>query len=168
MELNLIAGMTEQRIIGNEGKLPWYIPEDLELFKEITEGNTVLMGRKTYQSLPETKKPLPNRNNIVITRNINPYLDFRTTFSYNLKEGLKMAESYEKPIFVIGGESIYKQTLPLANKLYISHIKRNHPGDTFFPEVDFINDWEIEQEKNFQDFIFKIYKKPKENLEELI
>ena len=85
MELNLIAGMTEQRIIGNEGKLPWYIPEDLELFKKITEGNTVLMGRKTYQSLPETKKPLPNRNNIVITRNINPYLDFRTTFSYNLE-----------------------------------------------------------------------------------
>ena len=65
-------------------------------------------------------------------------------------------------------ESIYKQTLPLANKLYISHIKGNHPGDTFFPEVDFINDWEIEQEKNFQDFIFRIYKKPKENLEELI
>jgi dihydrofolate reductase len=163
MELNIIAGMTEQRIIGNNGKLPWHIPEDLKLFKKITEGNTVLMGRKTYNSLPDTKRPLPKRNNIVISKNINPYLDFRTMFCYNIGEGLKTAENYEKPTFVIGGASIYEQTLPIADKLYISHIKRPCIGDTFFPEVDFINDWEIEKEKDYRDFIFRIYKRSNKN-----
>lgn len=156
MSLNVIVAMTEQRIIGDKGKIPWHIPADLRLFKKVTSGNTVLMGRKTYDSL--LVKPLPNRNNIVITRNIKLNSDFRVDFCYNLEEGIKTAEKYEKSIFIIGGASIYEQTINLVDKLYISHVKIPWHGDTYFPNINLEN-WNINEEQNFNDFIFRIYQR---------
>ncbi|MEK6873097.1 MAG: dihydrofolate reductase [Nanoarchaeota archaeon] len=158
MSLSIIVAMTEQLVIGNKGRIPWHISEDLRLFKKITSGNTVLMGRKTYDSLPDKYKPLPDRNNIVITKNIKINSDFRVDFCYCLEKGIELAKSYEKSIFIIGGASIYEQTLPLVEKLYISHIKDFYGGDAYFPNINLEN-WKINEEQNFDNFVFRVYER---------
>lgn len=146
--------MTEQRVIGNNGKLPWSIPRDLALFKQLTQGNTVLMGRKTFDSLP--KKPLPDRQNIVLTSQQLTFPD--VDFCQTLEQALETAQSYQKPIFVMGGASIYQLTLPLADRLYISHIKYPYPGDAYFPEFD-PDEWQWTFEHRLQEFNFRTYKR---------
>ena len=158
MSLNIIVAMTEERVIGDKGKIPWHIKEDLKLFRDLTIGNTVLMGRKTYDSLDEKYKPLPDRNNVVITRNIKENLDLRVTFYYDLNDGIRIAKSYGKPVFIAGGASIYRQTLPLVSRLYISHIKYNIQGDVFFPDVN-LNGLKVIEEKDFEKFIFRVYER---------
>lgn len=148
--------MTKDRVIGNNNQLPWRIPEDLKLFKQITEGNTVIMGRKTYESIPEKFRPLPNRNNIVITSQQKSHSV--TEFCNSIEQALEKAKEYLKPIFIIGGSSIYKEFLNLADHLHISHIKHPHEGNIFFPEVDW-NQWEVVEEKDFPDFTYRKYKR---------
>ena len=156
MDINIIVAITDQRVIGNHGKLPWSIPEDLKLFKDITNNNTVLMGRKTFESIPEKFRPLPNRNNIVITsKNQEPS---GVDFCKSIELGIQKAKSYGKPIFIIGGQSIYKEALPLATKLYISHVKYPHEGDIFFPEINF-DEWQVIEEKDYGEFIFRKYER---------
>ena len=147
--------MTKERVIGKNNNLPWHIPEDLKTFKEITHNTTVIMGRKTYESIPAKFRPLPNRNNIVISRS---FKDEKVDVCSSIEEGIKMAESYGKEIFVIGGSTIYQQTLPLANKLFVSYIKEKYEGDVLFPEFN-LNDWEVEYKKNFNEFEFVVYKR---------
>ena len=156
MDINIIVGITNERVIGNDNQLPWRIPVDLKLFKQITEHNTVIMGRKTYESIPEKFRPLPNRNNIVITR--NPQEHPITDFCNSIEQAIEKAKEYMKPIFIIGGSSIYKEFLPKATTLHISHIKKEYKGDTFFPEINW-NNWEVIEEKDFPDFTYRKYKR---------
>ena len=152
MELSIIVAMTFDRVIGKNGELPWRISEDLKRFKSLTLNHTVIMGRKTFDSL--LLKPLPNRNNIVLT---NQLIKIEGVDSCNsLDEAFNIAKNHNKQIFVIGGESIYKQTLPLAQTLFISHVYGKYEGDSYFPEIDY-NDWYITKEIPFEDFLFRRY-----------
>ena len=118
--------MDPNRIIGADNNLPWYIPEDLKFFKKTTENTTVVMGRKTYNSL---KRPLPNRRNIVLSTNKDlqyPGIDVL----HNINELKTLAGK----VFIIGGAQIYKACLPIIDELIISHVKKPYVGDTYFPE----------------------------------
>jgi dihydrofolate reductase len=123
MRISLIAALSRNRVIGLENRLPWRLPEDLKRFKELTMGHPVLMGRKTAESIG---KPLPGRLNLVVSRT-----------GLSLKEAIDRArESGTDELFVIGGEQIYRQTLPLADRLYLTLVDSEVEGDAFFPEWD--------------------------------
>ena len=132
MIISIIAAVSDNNVIGKNNKLPWHLPEDLKRFKEVTSGHTVIMGRKTYESIG---RPLPNRVNIVITRN----KDFKpkgVKVVHSIEEALSLAsEAGETETFIIGGAEIYKQALPLANKIYLTRINKNYKGDAYFPEL---------------------------------
>lgn len=121
----ILAALSRNRVIGRDGDLPWHLPGDLRRFKELTIGGTVVMGRKTYESLPERFRPLPNRRNVVLTRNgfDAPGADVRR----------RLDEALEGDCFVIGGGSLYAQALPLADRLHLTEVDADVPGDTFFP-----------------------------------
>lgn len=130
----LIVAFDDEKLIGKDGTLPWYFKEDLAYFKKITEHHKVVMGRVTYESiLKSLKHPLPNRENIVVTRQrLN---DSDITVVNDLEHYLKAIKPEEK-VFVIGGRMIYNITLPYADKLYITHVKGRYHGDTYFPDYD--------------------------------
>jgi len=153
LEKYIIAAMTRDRVIGKDNKMPWHLPDDLKLFKKLTTGNTVIMGRKTYQSIG---KPLPNRNNIVISRS---EMDIPgAVVCQSIAQALSKAEEYGKKIFFIGGAEIYRQALPLADYLCISWLKQDYPGDAKFPE--FIESaWERLSETEYPEFTNILYKK---------
>jgi len=129
----MIAAISENKVIGNKGKLPWHIPEDMKRFKELTTGNIVIMGRKTYESLPEKYRPLPNRINIVVTRNKN-YLFKHAFVCASLEEAINKAKEFSKEIYIIGGAQIFEQSIKYAAKLYLTIVKGNFEGDAFFPD----------------------------------
>lgn len=152
MEKIIIAAVAENGIIGKDGDIPWHIPEDLEHFKEKTTGNTVVMGRKTFQSLPDSFKPLPDRENIVLTRsNFDPGHE-SVKIANSLNEGWQKVQN--EKIFIIGGAGVYRQTLEEADKMILTEIHEEYEGDTYFPEYDQEKWKEIEREehKNF-DFV---------------
>jgi dihydrofolate reductase len=128
--VSLIAAVAQNLVIGNAGKLPWRLPDDLARFKEITLGHSVIMGRKTFESLG---KPLAGRRNIVLTKDASlsfPGCEMARTF-----EDVMTLATHEE-VFVIGGASVYALFLPVAHRLYLTHVEGNFPGDVFFPEVD--------------------------------
>lgn len=132
MNINLIAAMAgESRVIGRDGGLPWHIPADLAHFQTLTMGHPIIMGRKTYESIG---KPLPGRTNIVLSRNTLRDVDL-VVAAYSLKDALIKAASStgSAEIFIIGGEGVFKEALGLADRLYLTLIAREIPGDTFFP-----------------------------------
>ena len=135
MKISLIAAFAEEGVIGKDGKIPWTLKEDLKHFKNKTEGCSVVMGRKTYESIG---RPLPNRLNIVMTR--NPKRQEGIKEVSNTKDALKVASSYSDEIFIIGGEKIYEEFLPLATKMYLTKIDIKVKGDTFFPSWN-KNEW---------------------------
>ncbi len=153
MNIILIAGMTNSRVIGKDNALPWHIPEDLKNFKELTSGKTILMGRKTYESIG---RPLPNRNNLVLSRSMPPTENL--IICNNIEDSIKKAKTFNQDLFIIGGSTIYQQFLPYANKMYLSYIKKEYQGDTYFPEFN-KEEWEIEQTKDFEEFEFVIYRR---------
>ena len=131
MIISLIAAMGRNKVIGKDKSLPWKLPEDMERFKELTANKPVVMGRKTFESIG---RALPNRKNIVITRDKN-YKAKGCTVVNSIKEALKTAkEAYE--IMIIGGAQIYQEFLPIANKMYITLIDKDFEGDAYFPEFD--------------------------------
>ncbi len=134
--------MAENRVIGRGGKLPWRLPDDLQRFKKITLDHTVIMGRKTFQ---EIKHPLANRRNVVISR--DPDFQARgTTVVPSLEEALALGAT-EKEVFVIGGGEIFRLALPLADRLYLTVVHAEVPGDTFFPPLDQAA-WALEEEEH--------------------
>jgi len=135
LKISLIAAFAEEGVIGKDGKIPWTLKEDLKHFRNKTEGCSVVMGRKTYESIG---RPLPNRLNIVMTR--NPKRQEGIKEVSNTKDALKVASSYSDEIFIIGGEKIYKEFLPLATKMYLTKIDIKVNGDTFFPSWN-KNEW---------------------------
>ena len=140
MRLSLIVAMAKNRTIGLDGAMLWHIPEDLKFFKRVTMGHPVIMGRKTYQSIGAA---LPGRTNIVVTRN----KDFEAADAdvvHDLSEALTKAKATEElwrpdggreEIFVIGGADIYGQVLPEAQRIYMTEVHQELPGDAFFPEL---------------------------------
>jgi len=150
----------EHHVIGKDGKLPWNIPADLKNFKRLTSNSTVIMGRKTYESIPEKYRPLPNRVNIVITRNQN--LKYQGAIvSNSVPDALEIARSHQKDSFVIGGAQIYQEFLPLANQMHLSFIKHEYEGDTKFPDINW-EKWEQTNIEDFEEFEFLTYTKKEE------
>lgn len=149
--INLIVAINKDNVIGKDNQLPWGLSNDLKYFKKITTNNTVVMGRKTYESIG---KALPNRKNIVISRDKSlKYKD--AEIMHSQIELLKY--SYEYPnenIFIIGGAEIYKLFLPYTNKLFITMIEDEVEGDTFFPE--FKNNFKLENESEIHKEIDKV------------
>jgi dihydrofolate reductase len=130
VEKIIIAAVAKNRVIGNNGKMPWHIPEDLQHFKQITTGHTVLMGRKTFESIGH---PLPHRRNIILTS--KPILGVETFPS--LDDAFHALASEEK-IFIIGGGAVFAQTLVLADEFYLTLIEQDFIGDTFFPDYEYL------------------------------
>lgn len=135
MTISIIAAMGKNRVIGKGNSLPWNLPEDMKRFRELTLGKPVVMGRKTFESIG---KPLPNRKNIIITRD-KEYNAGGCIVVHSADEALKAAgESME--IMVIGGEQIFREFLPKADRLYLTFIDKDFEGDSFFPEYN-KNEW---------------------------
>jgi len=129
--ISLIVAIAENMAIGKDGNLLWHLPADMKHFKLMTTGHTVLMGRKTFESLP--KGALPNRRNIVLTRTFASYPECETFQTIQKAIG---SCSNDEQIFVIGGEQIYRQTINLADRLYVTLVHTNVPdADAFFPEI---------------------------------
>lgn len=142
IDLVLIAAVSKNGVIGKNGQLPWRIHEDLTRFKELTLGHPVIMGRKTYESLPHRIRPLPDRYNIVMTNDPN-FKDEGIYIAHSLEEAINQAEKKSKIgehpplVYVIGGQTIYTITMPLATQLEITHIDvMVDNGDAFFPRID--------------------------------
>ncbi|NSW93162.1 MAG: dihydrofolate reductase [Bacteroidales bacterium] len=134
----IIAAVSEDLGIGKDNELLWRIPEDLKRFKQLTSGNTVIMGRKTWMSLPV--KPLPGRRNIVLTDVPNECFECSET-AVSVEDALSKC-SKDENVFVIGGGSVYSQFMPLADRLYITHVHQKAPADVFFPKID-LRKWKI-------------------------
>lgn len=132
--LSIIVAMTEDQVIGYEGKMPWNIPEDLKHFKQTTLGHTLLMGRKTFDSIGRV---LPGRRTIVITRNLKAKIE-GAEIAYSVESALELAKGDE--IFVVGGADLYEQLLPFADRMYVTLIRHPFKGDKYFPKFDW-NEW---------------------------
>ena len=162
--ISIIAAIAEDGAIGANNDLLWRLPNDMKRFRELTTGHTIIMGRKTFESLP--KGALPNRANVVITRNAEA--SFENCEIYNDLETAIDNHNNEKEIFIIGGASIYKQAMMFAEKLYITSVHHSYKNaDTFFPEIN-KNEWIITgreefktDEKHLFPYTFETYIKKK-------
>ncbi len=153
--ISIIAAVTENNGLGKNNDLLCHVPGDLKRFKEITTGHAVVMGRKTYESLP--RKPLPNRKNIVISTQTNLAFEGCTIVQSITEAMNEMSNAQEN--FIIGGAKVYELFLPYAQKLYLTHIHKNFDADVFFPQLN-LNDWVITDNQevsmpNGADFNYK-------------
>ena len=152
--ISLIVAYDQNRVIGLNGEMPWHFKEDLAYFKKTTEHHTVLMGRKTYESiLKYNHAPLKNRVHVVASRTLK---DDRVLVIDDIKAYLDTQKDAE--IFVIGGAEIYAQTLPLADRLYITHIDESYEGDTYFPDWD-VNAFKLISETKHHPLTFAVYER---------
>ena len=145
MEKAIIAAISEKGVIGKDGDIPWHYPEDLKHFREKTTGNSVIMGRKTFFSLPENFRPLPDRKNIVLSRS-NPDLPENVEKAGSLEEAWQIAEGYGRKAFIIGGANVYSQAMDEADRLVLTEIHEEYDGDTYFPDWNEKNWREIERD----------------------
>lgn len=162
--ISLIAAVAANRAIGKNNELLWHLPEDMRHFRETTHGKPVIMGRKTWESLPDAFRPLPGRQNIVVSRN-PAYQAPGATLVGSLEDALRKAELSDKAdeAFVIGGAELYRQALPLASRLYLTEVAESFEADVFFPEV-LPQDWEEvsrqkQQSESGPSFSFVIYQR---------
>ena len=167
MKINIIVAVASNGIIGGENKLLWHLPADMKYFRNLTTNHTIIMGRKTYDSIG---KPLPNRTNIVISRNPNYVIEGCITAT-SLKSAVEKAqevyeqntEEAEQKIYIIGGAQIYKLALPMADCLYLTEVKEGFSGDTYFEKIDKSAWHETARvphkadEKNIYDYDFVTY-----------
>ncbi|MDO7742485.1 MAG: dihydrofolate reductase [Pedobacter sp.] len=144
MIISIVVAIAENNAIGKENKLLWHLPADLRHFKEVTTGHTIIMGRKTYDSVG---KPLPNRRNIVITRKSGLEIP-GVEVVHTLEEALVLCDE-DKEVFIGGGAEIYKMAMSLTDKIYLTVVKGIFDADTFFPEID-ANKWEETESISFE------------------
>lgn len=165
MKISMIAAMGSNRAIGKDNDIPWHLPDDFQYFKDMTKGHYVLMGRKNFESLPPRFKPLPDRHNVVITR--QPVYDAGTAkVVHSLEEALEIARVNQEPeAFIIGGGQIYELGLQYADKIYLTEINGAFEAHAFFPEFD-TSQWKETSRKHHPkddrhkfDFDFVIYEK---------
>ena len=163
MIVSLIAALTKNRVIGKNNDLPWHLPDDMKYFMQTTSRHTVIMGRKNYDSLPEKFRPLPNRVNIVVTRQ----KDFSApgcTVVNSLEKGIDLARTAsEVEVFNIGGAEMFRLGMPFTQRMYLTEIQTELQGDTLFPEID-SSEWkEISRihhgtdERHVYSFDFVVY-----------
>ena len=131
MSISIIVAMAKNRVIGKEGRIPWHIPEDMRWFREKTLGHTVIMGRKTFESIG---RPLAGRKNIIISTKENYTAEGAEVF-HTLEKALEANTQADDELFIIGGENIYSQVLGVADRIYLSLISRSYEGDAYFPEI---------------------------------
>ncbi|WP_295673441.1 dihydrofolate reductase [uncultured Mucilaginibacter sp.] len=130
MNISIVVAISENHVIGKDNKLLWYLPNDLKHFKEITSGHTVIMGRKTYESVG---KPLPRRRNIIITRQA---ISIEGCEVVNSIEAALALCADEEEVFIVGGAEIYKQSMHLTDRIYLTIVHKVYDGDSFFPEIN--------------------------------
>lgn len=154
---SIIVAVAENNAIGKNNDLIWYISDDLKRFKRLTTKHTILMGRKTFESLPNGA--LPNRNNVVISRDHSLQFD-NCTLLHSIEEAIERYKDTEEEVFIIGGGSIYEKMLPYAQKLYLTKVHQSFDADVFFPDLN-MQEWEVideehhnKGEKNEFDFSF--------------
>ena len=155
MIVSLIVAMGPKREIGFENKLLWHNSEDLKNFKKVTTGKSIVMGRKTFESIG---KPLPNRQNIVLTNKTGLDIEGVTVISDPLMAfefALEYSDTDESELIIIGGAEIYKLYLPYVQKIYLSEMDYQGPADTFFPELD-LKEWHTSQTQDYEQFKYKI------------
>ena len=162
MILSVIVAMAQNRVIGLNNQMPWHLPADLAWFKKNTLNKPVIMGRKTFESIG---RPLPNRHNIVISRQIESIDNKISNVSWvkSIDEAISFAQKQQPDeVFIIGGGNIYKQVLPLIDRLYLTHIDAELQGDTYFPDY-LPEQWQViyqedhqADEKNSYPYQFKI------------
>lgn len=167
MKISLIVAIAENNAIGLNNDLLWRLPNDMKYFREITSGHHILTGRKNYISIPQKFRPLPNRTNMVLTRQADFNDEGSFTFN-NMENAIEFAKSNnETELFIIGGGQIYKEALEkkLIDKMYVTHVHHYFEADTFFPEID-NNLWEItsanaheKDEKHPYAYSFVVYEK---------
>ncbi|MGR5303924.1 type 3 dihydrofolate reductase [Vibrio mediterranei] len=143
MIISMIAAMADNRVIGKDNQMPWHLPADFIWFKKCTMGKPVIMGRKTYESIG---RPLPGRQNIVVSRNSELRIDGVETVT-SLEQALSLVNDVEEAM-IIGGGSFYEHCMPMANKLYLTYIDANVDGDTQFP--DWGEDWKQVHSEQYQ------------------
>jgi len=160
MKLSIIVAIASNGAIGKNNDLLWHLPEDLKRFKQITTGHPVIMGKNTWLSLPI--KPLPNRTNIVLNREMDVCSNNCLVFDSIDSVMLHCKQNNYTECFIIGGAEVYKSFLPLANRLYITDVEKEYVGDVFFPTINF-NEWKLVlnenhfSEKNNFNYSYKIY-----------
>jgi dihydrofolate reductase len=167
-KVSIIVAASTNGVIGKDGDLPWNLPTDLKYFKEVTTGSPVIMGRKCWESIPERFRPLPNRENVIITRNI----DYKSYCDAHVRWNLELAVEEHiwgnEEVFIIGGAQIYKEAFKFADKLYLTQIYGNVEGDTFLEGLD-PSDWglvsaEKMMEENGVNFRFEVYERKTEKI----
>lgn len=162
MKISCIVAIAKNNVIGKNNTMPWHIPADLKYFKKVTSGHCIILGRKNFESIG---KALPNRTNIVVTRQ-KDFFHSSVISTSSIENALKIAlELGEEEVFIVGGAQIYIQTISFWDKLYLTEIQHEFEGDTFFPEIDY-SDWrlirEIRKEKsedNLYELVFKVFEK---------
>jgi dihydrofolate reductase len=151
--ISLIAAYNNNKVIGKDGKIPWHCSADLKRFKELTMGCPVIMGRKTWESIG---KPLPGRKNIVVSKGNGLYpkeVEVVPSFKSAI---IGVQETYYcEEIFIIGGEEIYRQAIPMADTMYLTHINDDSDGDAFFPEFD-PEEWDVNLGDSCPEYTFRI------------
>lgn len=157
-KISIAVAVGENYAIGKNNQLLWHMPADLKFFKQTTSGHTVIMGRKTFDSVG---KPLPNRKNVVITRDTELKIEGVEVVN-SLDEALAITQTEEKPVFIVGGAEIYRQALPKTDKLYLTTIHHNFDADTFFPSIN-RSEWKVissethkADEKNKYNYTFEV------------
>ncbi|MEJ2490335.1 MAG: dihydrofolate reductase [Desulfuromonadales bacterium] len=150
--LAILVAMTGDRTIGQAGRLPWNLPEDLRLFRRLTIGNTVVMGRRTYQAIGQ---PLAGRHNIVLSQTITTLPGSCVCPSFDA--AIRSAEKFGRPVFVIGGRQVYQDAMPLACWMHVSWVAGHYPGDVVFPELDWAP-WQICTEERLAGFRYVRYR----------
>jgi dihydrofolate reductase len=143
MNLSIIVALSENNVVGINNQLPWHLSADLKRVKALTMGHHLIMGRKTFESIG---KPLPGRTNVIITRNNNYHADGITVVS-SLNEALEKAKD-DNEAFIFGGGEIFREALPVVNKIYMTRIHQNFEGDTRFPELN-PEEWKVISRQDF-------------------
>ena len=152
-ELLLCAAMTRQWVIGGQGRLPWHLPEELQLFRALTWGHSLIMGRETFAAIG---RPLPGRRNVVLSSSLAAQPGIVVCRS--LTEALMAAQTGMDKVFFIGGAQVFRQALPLVETLHISWIRGNFPGDVFFPPFD-PDAWQVNTASEHPGFRHVVYRR---------
>ncbi len=161
MKISIIVAIASNYAIGKDNDLLWHITSDLKRFKEITKEHYIVMGKRTYYSLP--KRPLPNRTSLILTDQKDEVID-NCLMAYSIDDAIAKMDP-EKENFIIGGGSIYNQFMPLADKLYITRVHKDYDADTFFPEIK-EEEWELISQENVNNdtqndftYSFEVYQR---------
>lgn len=156
MKISLVAAVAKNGVIGKNNLMPWYIRQETHLFRTLTEGKPVIIGRRTLDSLPNL---LENRHLIVLTRNTDLVSGSSTVqFVHSLEEALIAAKPHGKEVIIAGGENVYQQFMPIAHTLHLSMLHEAYEGDAFFPAVRY-SEWQPQATTHYEDFSFVTFKR---------